>query len=298
MEILPGIPDVPRATDRIGFLYLEFCALVRYENEIRAMRRVGTVSVPVAQVNTLWLGPSVTITQQAMTLIMRYGVTVMWVGEDGLAFYAHGSPLTHGAKLLYRQALIHTSPHRRMACAREMYAMRFGDVPDTADSIAKLRGAEGARVKRAYRECANEFGVEWDGRSFTPGDMGKSNTVNQALTVAHHCMYAIIGGIVHSLGLHPGMGVVHNGTQDSFVYDIADLYKVEICVPIAFRVARDFGTLNRSSLASAVRRTMREATVTSKTVPRAVDAIHHLLGADTHEPVAGYDRLWDGGEGG
>lgn len=293
----PSIHDLVRVEDRISFLYLEYAALTRYEGSLNVKRRTGNIHIPLAQIGCLWLGPSVTLTHQAMTLISECRTAVMWVGEDGLAFYAHGSPLSRSSRLLTAQAEIHTNRSMRLSCAKAMYRMRFGDdVPDRVTSISTLRGAEGARVKRVYRIYADKYGVEWGGRVYTPGVLGKSDTVNQALTVAHHCMYAVVSGVIHGLGLHPGMSVVHNGTQDSFVYDIADLYKTELCVPVAFRVARDYEDINGRKLASVVRAEMRKDMTAARIVPRAVSDIHTLLNCG---PVQGdystADYLWDVG---
>jgi len=37
--------------------------------------------------------------------------------------------------------------------------------------------------------------------------------------------------------MHPAVGFIHTGKPLSFVYDIADLYKFETVVPLAFRIA-------------------------------------------------------------
>ncbi len=37
------------------------------------------------------------------------------------------------------------------------------------------------------------------------------------------------------MGYSPGLGFIHSGKQLSFVYDIADLYRIEYAVPIAFQ---------------------------------------------------------------
>jgi CRISPR-associated protein Cas1 len=37
-----------------------------------------------------------------------------------------------------------------------------------------------------------------------------------------------------ALGCFPALGYVHNGNQQAFVYDIADLGKAELTVPLAF----------------------------------------------------------------
>ena len=43
--------------------------------------------------------------------------------------------------------------------------------------------------------------------------------------------------VIVALGCAPGLGFVHVGHECSFVYDIADLYKAEVTIPIAFEVA-------------------------------------------------------------
>lgn len=293
----PSIQELVRVEDRISFLYLEFAALTRYGGSLNVKRRTGNIHIPLAQIGCLWLGPSVTLTHQAMELISECRTTVMWIGDEGLAFYAHGSPLTGSSRLLTAQAVIHTDPAKRLECAKAMYCMRFGeDTPSRTDSIARFRGAEGARVKKIYKLYSDKYKVAWNGRMYTPGAIGKSDTINQALTVAHHCMYAVSSGVIHGLGLHPGLSVVHNGTQDSFVYDVADLYKTEICVPIAFRVARNHPDVTGRKLSSIIRAEMRAELTASRIVPRAVKDIYNLLlGEEVRGEYSTTDHLWDSG---
>lgn len=52
-----------------------------------------------------------------------------------------------------------------------------------------------------------------------------------------------------------GLGFVHVGHECSFVYDIADLYKAEITIPIAFEVAAE----DVEDLPGVVRRRVRDA---------------------------------------
>lgn len=299
MSVLkPSVKELVRVERRIGFLYIEYAALLRDKGSIKAVRRTGEAPIPVATVGTLWLGPSVTLTHQAMTLITECGTTLMWSGSDGLAYYASGRPLSRCTELLSAQARIHTSQRSRMKCAKQMYQMRFGEKPPQgADTLNKLRGHEGVRVREVYRTYSTKYQVPWNGREFTPGELSKSDLINQCLTVAHHCMYAVIGGVVHGLGMHPGLSVVHNGTQESFIYDIADLYKTEICVPVAFKVARDNPDASSYRVASMVRAEMRANMTTARVVPRAVKDIYKLLlNSDVTDDDVSYDsadHLWD-----
>lgn len=58
-----------------------------------------------------------------------------------------------------------------------------------------------------------------------------------------------------ALGCAPGLGFVHVGHECSFVYDIADLYKAEVTIPIAFEVAAQAP----EDLPAVVRRRVRDA---------------------------------------
>ena len=51
------------------------------------------------------------------------------------------------------------------------------------------------------------------------------------------CLYGLAHAVIVALGCAPGLGFVHVGHECSFVYDIADLYKAEVTIPIAFEVA-------------------------------------------------------------
>lgn len=292
-ELKPSVRELVRVEDRISFLYVEFCVLTRDGGAVKAVRDTGTVCLPTATVGTLWLGPSVTVTHQAMSLIFERGTTVVWTGQGGLAHYGSGRPLSNRTRLLTAQAAIHTAARKRMRCARRMYAMRFGEQPPrSATTLNKLRSHEGNRVRAVYARYSRDYGVPWNGRVFTPGELNRSDAINQALTVAHHCLYAVINGVVQGIGAHPGLSVVHNGTQSSFVYDMADLYKTEVCVPAAFRVARDHPTAH--DISHLVRSEMRTNFTAERVVPQAVKDIYTLLlDEDVEADYETVDHLWD-----
>jgi CRISPR-associated protein Cas1 len=43
--------------------------------------------------------------------------------------------------------------------------------------------------------------------------------------------------VIVALGCAPGLGFVHTGHILSFVFDIADLYKTQVAIPVAFDIA-------------------------------------------------------------
>ncbi len=58
-----------------------------------------------------------------------------------------------------------------------------------------------------------------------------------ALSAANVCLYGVVHATVLALGYSPALGFIHNGNQHSFVYDIANLYKIQVTLPLAFFAA-------------------------------------------------------------
>ena len=109
----------------MSFLYLERCLINRQDGAITVADARGVVHVPAASLGVLLLGPGASITHRAVELIGSAGASVIWVGEEGIRFYAHGCPLTHSSALLMRQAALVSNVRTRVAVARKMYQLRF-----------------------------------------------------------------------------------------------------------------------------------------------------------------------------
>lgn len=233
---IPGVPpaelaDLTRAEDRISFLYLERSVIHRDSNAITATDDRGVVHIPAASVGVLLLGPGTSITHQAIALLADHGATANWVGERGVRYYAHGRSLAASSRLLLAQAAAVSHRDRRLAVARTMYAMRFPGESTANHTMQQLRGKEGARVRRTYREHAQRSGVTWSHRDYDQAYFAAGDPINQALSAAHACLYGIVHAVIVALGAAPGLGFVHTGHERAFVYDIADLYKAEITSP-------------------------------------------------------------------
>ena len=96
--------------------------------------------------------------------------------------------------------------------------------------------------------------------------------------------------MIVALGCAPGLGFVHIGQEGSFVYDIADLYKAEVTIPIAFRTAAEAP----EDRPAVVRRRVRDAMVAQHILERMVHDIRWLLlpeeeAEDQEEAI----YLWD-----
>jgi CRISPR-associated protein Cas1 len=228
-----------------------------------------------------------------MELIGESGTFVIWVGEHGVRYYAHGRPLTHSSALLIRQAELVTNTRSRLAVAKEMYQMRFPDDDVTNLTMQQLRGKEGSRVRRIYRYYSKRWGVPWSGREYAVDDYETGTDVNKALSAANACLYGVCHSVIAALGLSPGLGFIHTGHERSFVYDIADLYKAEIAIPIAFEMASQ----PHEDIGADTRRAVRDLISDGRILERCTKDIRRLLlGSDEAEQenfAVDIVRLWD-----
>lgn len=288
-----GLRELPTIKDRLSFLYLERCVINRQDGAITVTDARGTVHVPGATISVLMLGPGSKITHRAMELIGDMGASVIWVGERGVRYYAHGRPLTHSSRLLMRQAELVSNTKSRLAVARQMYQLRFPDEDVSKLTMQQLRGREGARIRAVYRRASQETGVPWNGRVYDPEDFEGSDLVNMALSAAHACLYGVVHSVIVALGCSPGLGFIHTGHERSFVYDIADLYKASLTIPIAFQAANE----QPEDIGRVTRRRVRDAISDGRILEAAVRDIRLLLlGQETsqEEPLdVNVVRLWD-----
>lgn len=150
--------------------------------------------------------------------------------------------------------------------ARRMYQMRFPEEDVSRLTMQQLRGREGSRIRQVYRACAWQWGVAWNGRTYQPDDFFASDPVNQAHSAGHACLYGVAHAVIAALGCAPGLGFIHVGHENSFVYDIADLYKAETTIPAAFEIAAD----PPPHLGSATRRLVRDKHMEAHILERMV----------------------------
>lgn len=278
----PDLQALPQIGDRLTFLYLEHCQINREDSAILVRDERGTTRIPAATITVLLLGPGTTVTHRAIELIGDAGVGIVWVGEHGVRFYASGRPLTHRAQLLMKQAQLVSNQRTHLAVVRKMYQLRFPGEDVSGLTTQQLRGREGSRVRKAYRTAAKEWNIPWSGREFDPDNFSSGDPVNQALSAGHACLYGVAHAVIAALGCSPGLGFIHVGHERSFVYDIADLYKADLTIPIAFEMAAK----KPDDLPSAVRRRIRDEMAARHLLEQMVRDIRFLL-SDDNQPDDG-----------
>jgi CRISPR-associated protein Cas1 len=292
---------LPKFRDSLSYLYVEHCKIEREDRAVACWDVEGKVPVPCAGLGVLMLGPGTSITHAAVSTLADNGCLVVWCGEGGVRLYAQGLGLTRSAANLLHQARLWADPTAKLEVVFRLYRQRFPEPLDESLTLSQIRGKEGVRVREAYARASRETGVPWHGRAYRRDAWQAADPVNRALSAANSCLYGVCHAGILALGLSPALGFIHTGKMLSFVYDVADLYKTRISIPIAFEeTARGL-----ESLESRVRRSCRDAftqTFLLKTIIRDLQFILNLgrQGEELekfHRDEALPGELWDPDEG-
>lgn len=293
----PTLAMLPRIADSLSFLYTEAVRIVQDGTgvcaQVESPHGVDRVYLPTAALACVLLGPGTSITQPAMATFARHGTSLVCVGAGGVRSYAGILPASLTTRWLEKQARAWASDDMRLQVATRMYQIRFGasSAPEGA-TLAQLRGLEGQRVKALYRLLATKYGIKRFKRNYDPTAWDDQDPVNKALSAANACMYGVVHAAVLALGCSPALGFIHSGTQMAFVYDIADLYKARITIPLAFSLHASTDPEREA------RRRLRDNFHAFKLMPQIVNDIQTLLDPTTDDNPTG-DRspdlvhLWD-----
>lgn len=278
--------DLPRVSERIPYLYLEQCFIKRTNNALVTVDEKGETQLPIATIAVLMLGPGVNITHDAVVLASDTGAIIVWAGEQGVRHYCSGSALTGSTRLLEQQARLVSNERSRLSVARRMYVMRFPGEDLAHTTMRQLLGMEGSRVASIYEAEAKRNGIQWHGRKWDTN----GGTVNIALSTANSCLYGIVHAAITALGCSPALGFVHCHNRRSFLFDIADLYKAEYTIPLAFRLH----ACTPSLVGGIARRRMRDMMQDGKLLERCVHDVSTLLSETPVEEDS--CSVWTGGQ--
>jgi len=267
--------ELPPFRDRWSYLYLEHGTLDQTDLGLVFRNLNGNTNVPIHQLSLVMLGPGTTITQAAVKALAQNNCLIAWTGLEGQKFYAHSTGGTFSARRLIYQAKLVSDDARRLEVVYRMYSKRFPGADLAGKSIEQVRGMEGSRVRKTYEELAAKFGLKWDGRKYDQGEWDAASPANRALSAANSCLYGVCHAAIVSAGYSAGLGFIHTGKMLSFVYDIADLYKTALTVPLAFRQA----ATDRNELERKVRIACRQAFFEFKLMQKILPDIAEVLDA-------------------
>lgn len=293
-QTLKNLQELPKLKDSISYLYIEHAVIEQDDTAILAIKKEGKIPIPIAAMTCLLLGPGTRITHAAIRAICDNGCMAIWCGENGSRFYASGVGETRSAKNLLKQAGACMDTEKHLEVARRMYQIRFSKVRTDGMTLQQLRGMEGIRVRKAYELAAKTTGVPWKKRSYKKTDWDAADPINRALSEANALLYGLCHAAIVSLGYSPGLGFIHTGKQLSFVYDVADLYKAETTIPVAFEAVK--ATQHGGDLSKEIRLRCRNYFANVKILSRVAQDIAWILQtSDPEEQDNGnaVGDLWD-----
>jgi CRISPR-associated protein Cas1 len=273
--------------DRASIIFLEYGELDVLDSAFVIIDKNGIrTQIPIGGLACLMLEPGTRVSHASVVLAARVGCLLVWVGEAGVRLYASGQPGGARADKLLYQASLALDEDARLKVVREMYRRRFNEEAPSRRSIEQLRGIEGARVREMYKLLARKHGVQWSSRNYDRRAWDAADIPNRCLSSATACLYGLTEAAILAAGYAPAIGFLHRGKPQSFVYDIADVYKFETVVPAAFetaaRISKSKGdhTTPERQVRIACRDFFRRTGLLEKIIP----AIEDMLNAGGFEP--------------
>ena len=125
---------------------------------------------------------------------------------------------------------------------------------------------------------AQSFGLVWKRRDFNRSNPDAADLANQAINHAATAVRSAAGVAVAAVSALPQLGFIHEDSDQSFVLDIADLYREAVTLRLAFAAAKRIEqgadeTVDRLVRQSAAREFRRIGLV-----PKMIDDIKSLFG--------------------
>ena len=279
--LLPPLKPIP-IKERVSVIFVERGEIDVLDGAFVVIDATGIrTHIPIGGVACIMLEPGTRLSHRAAALAARVGTLLVGVGEAGVRLYSAGQPGGARSDRLLYQAKLALDENLRLKVVRKMYALRFGEEPPARRSVEQLRGIEGARVRRSYQLLAQQFGVKWSGRDYDAESWDAADLPNRCLSSATSCLYGVTEAAVLAAGYAPAVGFIHTGKPLSFVYDIADLYKFETVVPVAFKVAASNPAGNPER---AVRLGCRDMFRQTRLLERIIPDIEQVLAAGEIAP--------------
>jgi CRISPR-associated protein Cas1 len=273
--------------ERVSLMFIEYGQIDVLDGAFVVIDKNGVrTHIPVGGVACIMLEPGTRVSHAAAALAARMGTLLVWVGEAGVRLYASGQPGGARADRLLYQAKLALDDAARLKVVRKMYELRFGEKSPDRRSVEQLRGIEGARVRKLYELLAQRSGLKWDRRHYDPDNWDGSDVLNKCVSAANACLYGITEAAVLAAGYAPAIGFIHTGKPLSFVYDVADLFKFDTVVPIAFQIA----ARKPSESERAVRLACRDIFRREKVLERIIPTIEEVLAAGEMQPPAPHEE--------
>lgn len=248
--------------------YIEHAAIHSFDDtlsfRVANKGKSKEISIPHRNIAGLLMGPGTSITQKAAQKMSEANICGMFVTGDG------GNPVLWTApdeyrpgrfcrsylKIFYDQDLRNRAAQAFMR-ARTARILRtwpalLSSKPELLSDLTyacerfersanntagQLLLLEEARfTKDLYRIAAKSFDIQWQGRTHK----GALDEANSLLNHGNYLAYGVANIALYILGIPYALSVIHGTTRrGALVFDVADLFKDALILPLAFRAARD-----------------------------------------------------------
>lgn len=281
----PRVVELPRASDRLSFLYLDYVKIWQDDTGVVAGNDTDEqLRLPIGALTTLLLGPGCSITTPATVSIHRAGCTIVTTSDSGATATTAARSLTDRARWAEAQARLWTDHNARVAAAQQLYAERFPSIDwEVHQRLRTMRGLEGHQFKMLYAKHAAAAGYTNWRRNPASDDLP-----NQLLNLANAILYGSAAAAIHALALNPALGVIHQGATGALLFDLADNHKPASSLPLAFTCA----TSRDGDPARTLRRKMRQYLHRNKVLEHHLETLDMIYGPHIH-PASDDDTLLD-----
>lgn len=271
--------------DRHGLLWLSRGNLYVEDGTLRFAAaegpdfKMGEYAIPFQAVSFIMLGPGTTISHDALRIMARHGTGMAAIGEDGVRFYTAPPVGADSSARARRQVRAWGEETERIRLVRRMYAWRLREILPATD-INALRGIEGARMKEVYALTATKYGIQWKGRRYDRANPDAADPPNQAINHAATAVEAAASIAVAATSTIPQLGFIHEDSANAFSLDIADLFRDEVTIPVAFQAVKLAEKSSEISLERHVRKLAGQTFRRSGVIPKMIDRIKELFDGD------------------
>jgi len=275
---------VPHA-DRHGLLFLSRGNLTVTDGTLRfrcagsSDLSPGDYAIPYQGVSIILLGPGSTVSHDALRILSRHGTLLAAIGDGAVKFYTAPPMGQARSEIARKHAYLWANKKQRVEVARRMYAFRFGRVLPYRD-ISVLRGIEGGRMKETYRILAAQYQVQWYGRHYDRSAPESADIPNQAINHAATFVESAAEVAVACVGALPPLGFIHETSSNAFTLDIADLWRAELTIPLAFRTAHRVAASPDLSIERETRLEAARQFKKTSLIPKMIERIKDLLHVD------------------
>lgn len=216
------------------------------------------ISIPIKNTQFLVLTSGCSITSAAVKKLAENGISILFASGGGTPVFMTSNDEYRPTEYMQAWSKLFFDDKKRLEGAKDLQYFRCNliereynkqdflkNIPITiylneyrenikkASNNYQLLSAEGQFTKRMYGILAREF--SFDGFVRKHGQKDEMDIVNSYLDYGNYLAYGMAGTVLYALGISYAFPLNHGKTRrGALVFDIADLIKDAIIMPIAF----------------------------------------------------------------